>query len=134
MSESPEIKIKQLELLQSAVNRMANNSFLIKGWITTLSTALFALNAKESDQSYALLAVYPALVLWGLDAYYLQLERKFRAKYETAAEGTGMTLSLQATVPEGYWAAVFATAVWPLYTGVLIVAALISGRYALGSH
>lgn len=127
---SPEIKIKHLELLQSVVNRMASNSFLIKGWVTTLSSALFALSAKDSDQSYAFLAVYPALVFWGLDAYYLQLERKFRKKYDAAAEGTGMMLSLQTKVSEGYWDAVFAAAVWPLYTGVLIVAALIGSRYA----
>jgi hypothetical protein len=113
---------------------MASNSFLIKGWVTTLSSALFALSAKESDQSYAFLAVYPALAFWGLDAYYLQLERRFRKKYDTAAEGTGLTLSLQTRVSESYWAAVFAAAVWPLYTGALIVAALIGARYAFCAH
>ncbi len=32
-----EQKIKHLEFIQAAINRMAGNSFLLKGWTVTLS-------------------------------------------------------------------------------------------------
>src|SRR5689334_23702519 len=86
--------LKQLEWLQAIVTRMAGNSFLIKGWATTVAAGLFALAAKESDRSFAVLAAYPTLVFWCLDANYLRLERKFRTRYEEVARPHGMRLSV----------------------------------------
>ena len=77
-------KRKHLDLLQGAISRMASNSFLLKGWSVTLATALFGLAAKESKPNLALLALLPILVFWGLDAYYLGYERRFRALFNAA--------------------------------------------------
>jgi hypothetical protein len=79
-----EDKRKHLDLLQSAITRMAANSFLLKGWCVTLATALFGFSAKEGAPRLALLALLPILAFWGLDAYYLGLERKFRNLYAGA--------------------------------------------------
>ena len=38
-----EKKLKHLEFIQNAINRMASNSFIIKGWCITLIVGLFAL-------------------------------------------------------------------------------------------
>lgn len=73
---------KHLEFVQAIIARMANNSFLLKGWTVTLSAALFALAAKDSNPMFAVLAFFPALSFWGLDAYYLRQERLFRELYE----------------------------------------------------
>jgi len=73
---------KHLEFIQGIVDRMANNSFLLKGWTITLVAALFALAAKDSNVNFAILALFPALSFWGLDAYYLKQERLFRELYE----------------------------------------------------
>jgi hypothetical protein len=73
---------KHLEFIQSTITRMANNSFLIKGWTITLAAAMFALAGKDSDISPALVALLPSLAFWGLDAYYLRQERLFRKLYE----------------------------------------------------
>jgi hypothetical protein len=124
-------QLKQLELLQGIISRMANNSFLIKGWVTTISSALFALGAKETDPTYAFLAAYPILAFWALDAYYLQLERGYRQSYEAAAKPLKLGLSRQLRAPGSYLEALFAPCVWPLYLSVLVVAGLIGFRVIL---
>ena len=75
-------KHKHLEFLQAAINRMAGNLFLLKGWSITLIAALFALAAKDSNQAYAALAYFPLLMFWTLDGYFLSQERCFRALYD----------------------------------------------------
>ncbi len=75
-------KIKQLEMIQGIINRLANNSFLIKGWCVTLVAALFALSAKDSAQRYMIVAYIPVVIFWILDGYYLWQERLFRALYD----------------------------------------------------
>jgi uncharacterized membrane protein len=74
-------KHKHLEFVQAAVNRMASNLFLLKGWSVTLIAALFALAAKDANQAYVLIAYFPLLIFWFLDAYFLSQERRFRALY-----------------------------------------------------
>lgn len=74
-------EIKHLELIQSAVNRLAANSFQMKGWMLTIVSALLGFFAESSNTKFVLVAILPVLVFWGLDAYYLQQERKFRGIY-----------------------------------------------------
>jgi len=62
---------------------MASNSFLLKGWSVTLVAALFALAAKDSDRKYIVVAYFPVVVFWVLDAYFLSQERLFRRLYDT---------------------------------------------------
>jgi hypothetical protein len=76
-------QIKHLELVQAVINRLAGNSFSIKGWSITLVSALFVLAAKDANARYAILALLPALGFWGLDAYYLRQERLFRKLYDS---------------------------------------------------
>ena len=77
-----EEKHKHLEFTQGVINRMAQNSFLIKGWTVTLVSALFALAAKDSNQKFVMIAYFPTIVFWLLDGYYLYQERLFRKVYE----------------------------------------------------
>jgi hypothetical protein len=75
-------KQKHLEFIQAAVSRMAGHLFLLKGWTITLIAALFALSAKDANAAYALIAYFPALIFWALDAYFLSQERRFRSLYD----------------------------------------------------
>lgn len=75
-------KHKHLEFIQAAINRMAGNLFLLKGWTVTLIAALFALAAKDSNKYYVLIAYFPLFIFWVLDGYFLSQERKFRALYD----------------------------------------------------
>lgn len=73
---------KHLEFVQGVIARMGSNSFLLKGWTVTLTSALFALAAKDARPLFVLVALFPALSFWGLDAYYLRQERLFRKLYD----------------------------------------------------
>ncbi|QXI25235.1 MULTISPECIES: hypothetical protein [Pseudomonas] len=75
-------KLKHLEFVQGVVNRLSTNSFLLKGWSIILISALFALSAKDSDKGFALLAYIPGIAFWGLDGYFLALERCYRKLYD----------------------------------------------------
>ena len=75
-------KIKHLEFIQNVINRLSTNSFLLKGWSVVLLSALFALSAYNSSGKYILLAYIPAIVFWGLDGYFLSLERSYRDLYD----------------------------------------------------
>lgn len=75
-------KTKHLEMLQDIISRMANNSFLLKGWSVVLVSALFALAAKDSNIYYVYLAYFPTIAFWMLDGYYLWQERLFRKLYD----------------------------------------------------
>jgi hypothetical protein len=80
-----ECKLKHLEIIQSAIMRMAGNSFLLKGWSVTLVSALFALAAKDSNPLFLFVAYIPCVCFWVLDAYFLRQERLYRALYKQVA-------------------------------------------------
>ena len=65
-------------MIQNIISRMANNSFLLKGWTVTLVAGIFAISSKEADKIYFLIAYIPVFVFWGLDSYYLLQERLYR--------------------------------------------------------
>jgi len=75
-------KRKHLELVVSVINRMAGNSFLIKGWTIAIVTALFALAAKDKELSFVYVAYFPIIAFWALDGYFLRQERLFRGLYD----------------------------------------------------
>ena len=79
-----ENKRKHLEFIQTVINRMTNNSFLLKGWALTLIVALFALSAKDSNNSYIFITFLPVIIFWILDGYFLSQERLFRDLYDDA--------------------------------------------------
>jgi hypothetical protein len=77
-----ENKRKHLELIQNVINRMAANSFFLKGWTVTLVSAIFVLSQKDTDSAYILVAVLPIVTFWILDGFFLRQERLFRKLYD----------------------------------------------------
>ncbi len=75
-------KHTHLEIIQGVVNRLSNNSFLLKGWSVVLVSGLFALAAKETKPLFVYVAYFPCIVFWLLDGYFLWQERLFRALYD----------------------------------------------------
>lgn len=75
---------KHIELIQAAISRVAGNSFLIKGWSITLTTAILGFALKDGGPSFALLGLAPVTIFWALDAYYLALEKGFRDLHSKA--------------------------------------------------
>ena len=77
-----ENKRKHLEFIQNVINRMARNSFLIKGWCITLVSALIVLAVKEDNTGFMMIAAIPILLFWILDGFFLYQERLYRALYD----------------------------------------------------
>lgn len=77
--------IKQSEMLQNAIARMANNSLEVKKVGITIWAAIVGFGF--TNHSTALFALaFVAFVLFGvLDLYYLDLERKFRDNFNRLA-------------------------------------------------
>ena len=76
-----EAKLKHLELIQGVVNRLASASFQMKGWSVVLVSALLVLGARDGSFETGLVSLFPILVFWGLDGYFLSRERLFRKLY-----------------------------------------------------
>lgn len=69
---------QEFEMIQNIIDRQASNSFKIKGWTVTL--VVVALLFRTSNfQLFG--AVLPLLGFWGLDAYFLRQECKYRELY-----------------------------------------------------
>jgi len=74
-----EYMLKEIDIVQDIIKRMAFNSFMIKGWaITLVVVALLLKGAKHQ----VLIAFIPLLVFWFLDAYFLWQERMYRKLYD----------------------------------------------------
>lgn len=72
-----EAKLKHLEFIQSAIARMATNSFLFKGWSITIAVGLSAFAAIDTHAALLAIAIISTMMFWSLDGYYLWLERGF---------------------------------------------------------
>ena len=74
-------RIKHLDYVTAAIERMAANSFKCKSWAIALTCAVLALNKIETSIHAPVIAILALISLWRLDAYYLRLERLFRELY-----------------------------------------------------
>lgn len=76
-----ESKLKHLEFIQATINRMANTSFLLKGWSITIIAGLTALGVGRQQKMMIAVALVFTIAFWFLDAYFLWQERLFRDLY-----------------------------------------------------
>ncbi len=81
-----DIRLKQLEMLQSIINRMAGYGSAHKNYCITLTTAICGAAFTLQRPSLALLSLIPILVFWLLDSQYLRVERRFRQLFAMAAQ------------------------------------------------
>jgi len=75
-----EYMLKEIDIIQDIIKRMAFNSFMIKGWAITLVVVTLLLKGTEKYQVW--IAFIPLLVFWFLDAYFLRQERMYRKLYK----------------------------------------------------
>jgi hypothetical protein len=75
-----EYMLKEIDIIQDIIKRMAFNSFMIKGWAITLVVVSLLLKGTEKYQVW--IAFIPLLVFWFLDAYFLRQERMYRILYD----------------------------------------------------
>ena len=78
----PDDKRMHLSMIQDIIARMGSNSFYLKGWAVGAMIAVFAFAGKSETKCAILVSLVPVVAFWLLDAYYLCLERRYRALYE----------------------------------------------------
>lgn len=79
--EKLEVLHKELDLIQSVVTRMAQNSFYMKGWCITLVAAVFSLSDATTREHVCLPLFLITVAFWAIDSYYLRQERAYRKLY-----------------------------------------------------
>ena len=76
---------KEIDLIQGVITRMANNCFLLKGWIVSLIAVLLALTDQTIVATtlnyFNLVLILPVVVFWYLDAFFLHKEKCYRRLY-----------------------------------------------------
>lgn len=78
-----EVLEKEIDLIQSCINRMAKNSFTVKGWLITIVTVVLALLPEKIDMKFLCVVLLIAIIcFWYLDAFFLKTEKLYRWKYD----------------------------------------------------
>lgn len=88
--DKTEVIHKEIDLIQGVITRMANNSFLLKGWMITIIVAVLALSKETiltNEITYlSIVLILPLVVFWYLDAFFLHKERCYRKLYQWVIE------------------------------------------------
>lgn len=86
VDEDKKFKIlhKEIDLIQACITRMANNSFLLKGWYITLITVIITLlfNKNIRIEIIGLFIFAITAVFWSLDSFFFKTETLYRWKYD----------------------------------------------------
>ena len=79
---------KEIDLIQNCIKRMAQNSFIVKGWMLSLITLTLSLGFASdfNEKSLCIIILIPLFAFWFLDSFYLQAEKKFRELYNWTIE------------------------------------------------
>lgn len=78
--------MKHLEMILNIVNRMASNSFALKGWAVTLVAGIFAIQGSNTSVFNYLITFVPIIIFWALDAFYLSRERACRSLFKHVSD------------------------------------------------
>lgn len=118
-----------LQFIQAVITRMNTNSFLIKGWMITLVSALFALAAKGANPRYVIVTYIAIPAFWVLDGFYLSQERQYRSLYDDARVGKIVDFSMDASAyktGKNTWpSAIFSKTLLALYPLVILITLII---------
>jgi hypothetical protein len=121
-----------LQMIQAVISRLAGQSTTIKGWCVTVTGALLGFGASSATPIVAIIAVYVVCAFAALDAYFLTLERGYRALYQRARDDRTdpWELTINRPTPKQVATALLSPAVVMLYGMSLLVAVSI-GIYLL---
>jgi hypothetical protein len=135
LDESSQTVQTHLGIVQGVISRMASNSSSCKSWCITIVSAILVIIADKNNSKLALIAYIPSILFLVLDAYYLALEKGFRASYSSFIDKLH-TARLQ---PEDLYVispkgnvflltakSIGSFSIWPFYTtlGVMIFIAM----------
>ena len=116
-------RIKHLEMIQGVINRLATDSFRMKGWTVILVSALLVLLAREGRVEFTWIGIVPVLVFWGLDGYFLRQERLFRDLYDHVRylDEEAVDFSMNTSMFRQTWlGAIFSLTLIPFYIALAL--------------
>jgi hypothetical protein len=122
-----------LQIMQGVIQRMAGNSTSCKAWCITIVSAILVLIADKGKPELAWLALLPSILFLALDAYYLALERAFRASYNAFVKklhGNKIFVDdLFSVIPKGEMSrhqfnALKSFSVWGFYASLMLLVVL----------
>lgn len=130
--ENQDVLEKEIDLIQSCINRMAQNSFLIKGWMISLLTVLIGLSDKNL-YSIAIAVILLVICFWYLDAFFLKTEKLYRFKYEWVIKNRFISndffydlnpynreMWIDGNVEPSFFKIMFSKTLWPIYFVILV--------------
>jgi hypothetical protein len=77
---------RRLDHLHAIIQRLASNSFTIKGWAIAVVSAFLGFGIKDAKPAVAFVGLVPVVIFWLIDASYLASERYFRHCYNEILE------------------------------------------------
>ncbi|SOB74597.1 hypothetical protein SAMN04488490_0084 [Marinobacter sp. LV10R510-11A] len=120
-----------LQIYQSIIARMANNSSAVKTWCVTVVSAMLVLLLERGKQDTLLASTVPVILFFVLDVYYLSLEKGFRSSYNEFVQALhcGNTCPsvniFEVKMSSRRFSCIFKTAtsfsVWPFYILILVI-------------
>ncbi len=114
--------VKHLEMIQQIIIRMANCSFLLKGWSITLATAGIWISTKANNSSYICILVFPTILFWILDGYFLNQERLFRQLYNSVRQEKETDFSMKICCSKSNWLDAFLSkTIWIFYVAIIFM-------------
>lgn len=129
-----------LTILQNIIQRMASNSTACKTWCITLVSAILVIIADKGKPEYASISLLPIIIFSLLDAYYLALEKSFRARYNDFVKKLHDQMLVKSDLyfishlgkpMKHVLSAITSPSIW-LFYGCLFAASLITKKIALG--
>lgn len=122
-------RVKHLEMIQAVVARLAGEAALIRGWALTVSSAFFGLAAASLSARIAAVGLLPVVAFWGLNAYYLRAERRYRClfdrvrKRDAGVEPFSMDAGGESVA--SWWNTFWSGTLTPFYGVIFIVGAIL---------
>jgi hypothetical protein len=136
-----DLRVKQLDMVQSIVARIASYGASLKNYCITLTTAICGFAISLQRPLVIVSAIVPVVVFALLDAQFLRVERRFRALFdqlrgEEWATFPRFAIDLHSAPHLSYWPVLISWSILVFYlplaiavTAVFLVSGGVYGRY-----
>ena len=124
-------KSKHIDIVQSTISRMAQNSFAIKGWTITILVGLFVFLQNDKFRNNIFIYLIPIIFFWLLASYYLWQERLFRKLYNDIIVNVTEESDLSMNVTQykntvKFYSSLFSVTEIVIYLPLLLIVLLLS--------
>ncbi|RXJ52631.1 hypothetical protein [Gelidibacter gilvus] len=143
MTDLNSYSMQHREFVQTTIIRMNTISFQLKGMMITILAAFLAIYATNPKIILIVIPIPIVTTFWFFDAYYLQLERKFRGIYNDICNLTPekdiktkklfeMNPKLYTGGNYNYWKVLFKSSITPFY--IIINLSLVVSYFILNAN